>query len=196
MGISKTVFDLIDKAISLTNHTNHTDLNMCEFGQIEIRKDVGINFTVAKKYFESIGIKHTSIDIAGKFGSILIDLSKPVKSELHGKFDIVTNFGTIEHVNNSQYWAFRNMHELCIHHGVMVHALPLVGTYKGHCKYYYTEKYINDLAKMNNYMIILNEVRVKDLNKNKLQSLVCSILIKSDDNEFINENEFKKCSLM
>jgi len=194
MGISKTVFYLIDKAISLTPHGEPDGLSMCEFGQIEIREDVGINFTIAKKYFESIGVKHTSFDIAGKYGSIPVDLSKPVKSEWHGQFDMVTNFGTIEHVNSSQYWAFRNMHELCMRGGVMVHTLPLAGTYKGHCKYYYTTTYINNLARMNNYRVILNEVRIRNESKN--QSLICSILMKSFDNEFINEGEFKKCTSM
>ncbi len=45
---------------------------------------------VYKLYFESIGIKHTSIDWNGQDGALNLDLRKPIDMP---PFDMVTNIG-------------------------------------------------------------------------------------------------------
>jgi hypothetical protein len=73
---------------------------------------------LAKEYFESMGFEHISIDIHGKFGAVPLDLSKPIK-KWKGRFDVLTNFGTSEHVDD-QYECFKNMHDLVKKDGVYV----------------------------------------------------------------------------
>ena len=50
---------------------------------------------VYKKLFESLGFRHVSVDMNGKDGALPKDLRQPLKL---GTFDMVTNFGTTEHV--------------------------------------------------------------------------------------------------
>jgi hypothetical protein len=133
-------------------------LTMCELGNQHINVD-GIPYKIAKDYFKSRGIIHTSIDRNGNDGAKIYDLSQPILRCTHPipTFDIVTDFGTIEHVDN-QYHAFWNMHKLCRQGGLMIHALPLVLHWKHHCEYYYNLQFFEKLAWHNNYTIISMKV--------------------------------------
>eukprot|EP00438_Fugacium_kawagutii_P000717 Skav211036 [mRNA] locus=scaffold1434:73496:78361:+ [translate_table: standard] len=54
--------------------------------------------------FERLGFRHTSLDINGRDGAVVVDLSRmkptarPLNVSLLGHCDVVTNFGTTEHV--------------------------------------------------------------------------------------------------
>lgn len=54
-----------------------------------------------KEWFESLGIRHTSIDLNGRGGALELDLQEDLRDEL-GQFDIVTNIGTSEHVERQE----------------------------------------------------------------------------------------------
>lgn len=193
MGISRAVIDLADYVMDAARRRFGPHIRMCELGQQEIRNDTGLPYRVAKQYFESLGIHHTSIDIAGKWGALPLDLSKPLplldRSE---QYHVVTDFGTIEHVNASQYWAFRNTHNLCITWGLMIHALPLVGTYAGHCRYRYTAEALTTLAKKAGYNVLISDIRIRS----EARKLVCLVLEKTTDNIFITQPEFDVCISM
>ncbi len=114
----------------------------------------------SKSYFDSIGIKCTSIDITKCGKSIQIDLRKPINKKFHNKYDIVTNIGTTEHIDTreGQFQTFENIH-LCIKKGgIMMHFVPIARkSQQNHSPFYYNHKFFKILAKLNNYKIITIE---------------------------------------
>ena len=129
-------------------------LKMAELGNQNLREDVlGVSLA-AKKLFRSMGIDHTSIDINGKDGALPIDLSVPIgRQELVESFDMVTNFGTIEHVTR-QYQGWLNVHSLAKVGGLFLHILPETGTWPGYCEYRYGEDFFPALAACCDYEIL------------------------------------------
>ena len=90
----------------------------------------------ARKFFEDRGCEYSTIDLRGE-PTYRFDLTKIIpKTELFGQFDLVTNNGTSEHVEprSGQYNCFKNMHLLTKVGGVMMHAIPMLGSYRRHFK--------------------------------------------------------------
>lgn len=185
MGITFDTINFFHKALNFLGYSDWKKLRICEFGNQRIRNNC-VPFRTGKKYFESLGAEHTSIDLNGKDGALKYDLSGPVP--VMGPFDMVTNYGTIEHVAKSQYWPFRNMHDLTREEGVMVHAMPMVGNWKGHGDYHYSKDVIESLAKYNNYEICF----LKVLKRPEERNVLIAILKKRTDEAFISELVFNK----
>jgi len=100
--------------------------------------------------FEKVGMEYRSIDIAEGYKTTVLDLNHcglPVP--FVGKFDLVVNFGTTEHLLN-QYNAFRVMHEATKVGGYIVHSVPWLG-YSDHGYFTYTPRCFFDLAGYNEY---------------------------------------------
>ena len=89
---------------------------------------------VYKKDFKELGITHTSVDWNGKDGALNLDLRKPLNL---GKFDMVTNFGTTEHVDE-QYPVWKNIHDSLKVGGILVGETPYPGNLPGHGIWYPT----------------------------------------------------------
>ncbi len=149
---------------------------MLELGNQEL--EASSSERTAKRYFETRGVNHTSIDLNGLDGAIVVDLSKPSdRLDWIGHFDVVTNCGTTEHVDprDAQYEAFRNIHTWLRPGGIAIHVLPDVhaleeyGTWRGHCENYYSKEFVEMLAKANSYEILdmqfLNNVLIFCLRK-------------------------------
>jgi hypothetical protein len=65
----------------------------------------------ARLLYEAIGIKYGCVDVDGRVGSVVMDLNFDAVPPAHkGKYGLVTNFGTSEHILN-QYNVFKAMHE-------------------------------------------------------------------------------------
>lgn len=129
-------------------------LRMAELGNQKMRSDVLGHSVAAKKFFTAMGIDHTSIDINGKDGALPLDLRLPIaRLDLLGTFDVVTNFGTIEHVSR-QYPAWKNMHDLARTGGLFLHILPEVGSWRGHCEFRYDARFIPALAALCSYEVL------------------------------------------
>jgi SAM-dependent methyltransferase len=128
---------------------------MLELGDQMFTKELS-----GKDFFEERGVKHTSVDWNGRHGALPHDLSEPLEL---GEFDIVTNFGTAEHVSN-QRTLFRNIHNATKPGGIIVHQAPIwaVGINKRHGipKYgfqiRYSEKFFVQLGKDNGYELVEN----------------------------------------
>jgi hypothetical protein len=104
----------------------------------------------ARDLWTWLGFSYASIDIDGSLGSIPLDLnSAEVPKTLRGKYDLVTNFGTTEHVAN-QVNAFKVVHDLTALNGVMMHTLPAQGALN-HGLLNYNPKFFWALAKANDY---------------------------------------------
>lgn len=94
-----------------------------------------------------------SIDLNGEDGAIVVDLDQPVPSTFVERFDVVTNYGTLEHVNN-QFQAWKNVHHMCRIGGVMIHSLTPPGHWPRHGRYYYSQDFVIGLAKSCEYDIV------------------------------------------
>lgn len=104
---------------------------------------------MARPFWEWLGFRYSSIDVEGS-ESIEIDLNfDDAPSRHRGSFDLVTNYGTTEHVVN-QLNAFRVIHDLARVGGVMVHHLPLQGM-MGHGLINYNPKFFWMLSRSNRY---------------------------------------------
>jgi hypothetical protein len=93
----------------------------------------------------------TSVDWHGKNRALKLDLSTELKEELQG--DILTDFGTIEHVSDL-YNALLNAHNFTKEGGTMIHANPKTGTYAGHGHHFFTQDFWNAVGNICNYEVL------------------------------------------
>jgi hypothetical protein len=99
------------------------------------------------------GFKYKALDIFNGDEVILFDLNiESPPPDLIGTFDLVTNFGTTEHVIN-QYQSFKTMHELTKPGGIIYHDLPM-GGYHMHGYFNYNPLFFQHLATSNQYEIL------------------------------------------
>ena len=144
----------------------------------------------AKKYFTEIGVMHTSIDLNGNDGALEYDLGDLKQSEKFSDFDIVTNFGTSEHVKH-HYECFANIHNFCATNGVFVHSNPTTNFWTGHlyCFRWYSTEFFEELCEANGYEVIdICEFGSRDHDFVKTH---CSAK-KINDDPFISREQFKK----
>lgn len=161
MGIGLMALEFFNRSINRTIGSIN-GMRMAELGDqklwkiIRIKEDGGRVW--AKELFEAQGCHHYSIDIHGRNGSHPLDLSEPIEDEFwHRNFDIVTNFGTSEHVED-QFTCWYNIHRLGRPGCVYIHLVPEFGKYrKDHCKYFYNREFFVNLAAANDYTMIFNE---------------------------------------
>ena len=117
--------------------------------------------TSYKSYFESIGIDHTSIDMNGLDGALKIDLCNALDFE---PFDMVTNFGTTEHVR-CQEAVWRNIHNMIAVGGVLVSMTPMEGDWSWHGEWYPRPEFYHEFAN-NGYKIEYLDIGRKSPNRN------------------------------
>lgn len=107
---------------------------------------------LAKDWYTENGCGlYVSIDANGR-GDHTYDLNLPLPASIkHGTYDLVTDFGTGEHVfNQHQFW--KSLHHLTKLEGHIVFDKPAQG-YHGHCFYNYHETFFMDLAHANKYVV-------------------------------------------
>lgn len=127
-----------------------TGFTVCEFG------NQFVSFTdppsSAEAFYRRLGCgRYVSIDGNGR-GTVTADLNQSLASYKLGTFDLVTDFGTGEHVfDQAQVW--RSLHDLTKPGGYLAFDRPLQG-YATHCFYLVTEGLIADLAAANRYEIV------------------------------------------
>jgi SAM-dependent methyltransferase len=99
------------------------------------------------------GLEYVAADIFDAENTLLFDLNTDeVPNDLRGSFDLVTNFGTTEHVFD-QYRCFRTIHEFTKPGALMYHDLPM-GGYFYHGFFSYTPLLFNHIAIANHYEIL------------------------------------------
>lgn len=144
-----------------------------------------------KEYFENRGVLHTSVDLNGCHGALKVDLAKPMeRTDWKNNFDIVTNLGTIEHVEpkKAQYECFKSVHNCLKVGGIAIHFLPDIdeliknGSWKNHCNNYYSHDFVNILVNNNDYELLSLKV---------INGLICPCYRKKSDSIFMQDrNEF------
>ena len=105
---------------------------------------------LARQFWEWLGFQYASIDIDGSPNAIPLDLNyDPLPDWARKKFDVVTNFGTTEHIAN-QLNAFKIIHDLTAPGGIMIHVVPAQGLVN-HGLLKYNPKWFWMLARSNHY---------------------------------------------
>ena len=106
------------------------------------------------KLMIACGFSYCALDIFEAENTIVFDLNVQAPGDdLAGKFDVVTNLGTTEHLIN-QHQAFKTMHELAKTGGIIYHDLPLSG-YHEHGYFSYNPLLFRELADANHYNVVL-----------------------------------------
>ena len=130
---------------------------------------------IYKHVFERAGFRHVSVDINGKDGALKVDLRKPLNL---GTFDMVTNFGTSEHVSENsiegQVVCWQNILEAMHVGSVLVSITPREGAprWLRHGRWYPQEPFFTKMAEINGleierlyrdeHLIYCRAVRVED----------------------------------
>jgi hypothetical protein len=108
---------------------------------------------LAGDLFELAGFSVTCLDVFAGKRTVEMDLNYASPPDrFRAAFDIVTNFGTTEHILN-QYNTFKFIHDCVRPGGLMVHQLPMEG-WSDHCLVKYTPKFFFLLAMANEYMVV------------------------------------------
>ncbi|MNH10887.1 hypothetical protein D3C79_703780 [compost metagenome] len=151
-----------------------------QFSRIYDKKSKGVfsdehgvdNGSYTKFFYEKQGYNYDSIDIES--GTILCDLNQDLPC-LTKEYDIVTNFGTTEHIFN-QYIAFQAIHTATKIGGRMFHFLPL--NHSPHGLFNYNVDFFLSLCYANEYKII--EFKKAILPEESSDYLFCDINTRSD----------------
>jgi len=167
MGVSEMsgTLSLIEKAMVALGIPMPL-VRVCECGDQRVRifRASMKFFQTTRTIYEFFGAFYICIDLNGKHGALVLDLGKPLLPEfdetLLGSFNLVTNFGTIEHVKEGQMQAFANVHDLCTVGGIMVHCVPHVSFVHG--DWQYTTEWFEHLVAAQGYGIVSLEVTDKD----------------------------------
>lgn len=123
--------------------------SVCELGDQYITHESP--HYLAKKFYEGLGCgRYVAIDANGK-GDLTHDLNLPLKKDI-GTFDLVTDFGTGEHIFN-QFQVWKTVHLLTKAGGFIVFDRPAQG-YPIHCFYLVNECLLKDLAAANSYEVL------------------------------------------
>jgi hypothetical protein len=104
----------------------------------------------ARLLYEALGITYGCVDVDGRVGSVVMDLNFDEVPLAHkGKYGLVTNHGTSEHIMN-QYNVFKAMHEFARPGAVFVHAVPFT-VHLEHGFFNYQPNFFEALARYNSY---------------------------------------------
>jgi len=104
----------------------------------------------ARLLYEALGIRYGCVDVDGRVGSVVMDLNFDSVPDAHkGKYGLVTNHGTSEHILN-QYNVFKAMHEFARVGGVFIHAVPFT-VHLEHGFFNYQPNFFEALARYNSY---------------------------------------------
>jgi hypothetical protein len=139
MGIRKDALDRLEIDANLISQPNNR--SMLELGCQNIYASGFPEGTIAQDYWKEIGLDITTWDILACNKAIVKDLRLIIPVEK--KYDIVTNYGTLEHVEGTAadlYTAFFNVHTHCKMGGLMFHEFPLVNHWpnnEGHWGYHW-----------------------------------------------------------
>jgi hypothetical protein len=102
---------------------------------------------------ELCGYSYKALDIFDSQDTMLFDLNcDDVPADMAGAYNLVTNFGTTEHILN-QFKAFDSIHRFTKVGGVMYHDVPL-GGYFFHGYFSYNPMFFLHLALANKYAIV------------------------------------------
>jgi SAM-dependent methyltransferase len=117
----------------------------------EFRLADASGLTATKRFYAALGMtEYSSVDLGDKRADYTCNLNEPMK--LGRQFDVITNFGTLEHIFNVAN-LLTSMHEHLRTGGLFLHVLPTRGDYN-HGFYNIHSVWYRDLAAANDYEIV------------------------------------------
>jgi hypothetical protein len=117
------------------------------------------DFKDARGVWTWLGLQPTVFDIDGTPNAVPLDLNHDrAPLFMRGKFAVVTNYGTSEHVAN-QYNLFKVVHDLTRRWGIMIHHVPAQG-FLNHGLLNYNPKFFWMLARSNRYKVLYHDFSI------------------------------------
>lgn len=176
--------------------------SVCELGAQNIYDGQYPNGTYADVFYQSIGFnKYVCIDLNGENHARVLDLSLPIN--LYETFDLVTDFGTGEHVSLPEAHGFSweaafnlwwNKHMLARTGGVIISENPLTGNWPGHGVIYHTQEFYTEFAKITGYKIL--ELGLHPAMGNEIDGWnVYCVMQKTEQTAFCKKKDFMKLNL-
>lgn len=181
MGVSNLVFN---KYNQLKSKYFNSEMRLLELGDQDMIFHPYFNFKM--RQLENQNYKQwVSYDLHNREGVTIKDLSD--LSEENQKWDIITNFGTSEHVEPEigQYNCWKNMHNWLSVNGYIIHEIPEKGSWANHCRYYTDKNFFDAFTKIG-YKIIENSI----INYEQNGNLSFAFLKKIEQKEFFNYEFF------
>jgi SAM-dependent methyltransferase len=173
MGIGKKIIDFENESLREA-YLDYSQICICEMGNQEYK---GEERMPAKEYYKNhLHVKeHISFDLNNQWGALEYDLTEELPSEFHNRFDVVTNYGTGEHVPD-QYEFYANCHRVCKQNGLIINFIPHEGFWPGHGRFYFNQDTVWDMAEVFGYKILnYKNVRLHDNQEQTEGILVCYV---------------------
>lgn len=187
MGLTGFSFD------TLIKHANLNGKTMLELGDqnIYFGDEYGTYSTpYFKKHYKTL--EHICIDIKPEKHAVVKDLREPLDM---GEFDIITNWGTTEHVAPKEgkglYEAFKNVHDACKVGGLMFHENPKTGNWPGHGDHYMTKAFYSKLVELTGYELLELDEHAAMHNTTDGWNIY-AVLRKQEDKPFISKKAFNQ----
>lgn len=181
MGVTQFEIKILESILSSQEITDVIELGaQNNYATSETKKPPFMS-----EWYNKKNVRYYAIDLAGDNGSFKYDLSHPLDPEVFGSeklFDLVTDFGTSEHVvqmhdyenvrfhdghinsiypmgpikdiKMGYYHCWLNKHRLLKIGGVMVNVNPLTRQWPGHGYSYLGQAFYNELIKVSGYSIM------------------------------------------
>lgn len=150
----------------------------------------------ADKYYYKKACDYTCLDLNKENNALELDLATKLSLD---KFDIVTDFGTSEHVgingkHDSKvfYNCWLNKHNACKIGELIISENPKTGNWPGHGFNYVTEDFYKQLAEANGYEIL--EIGEHPAMNNTTDGWNIYCVLRKTQEKFMTLTNFKKLS--
>lgn len=179
----------------IANYTKPHYRHVIELGAQNMYHSDYPNAPYADGFYKSIGIdSYMCIDLNGENGAIKKNLGQPIPNFYA---DIVTDFGTSEHVGvdgkhdqRAFYNCWKNKFDMCLNGGIIVSENPKTGNWPEHGFNYVCREFYEQLAKKNGLVVLeLGECPAMG-NTTDGWNVYC-VLHKTIDVPFMKFSEFK-----
>ena len=171
MAVTKRVFEVCK------NYFQDSTKKIAELGsQYVMEGDWG---SYGPPYFKEVfsNLDITSFDYVPEGGSRFLNLSEPLPNIYRGQFDLVTNFGTTEHVKD-QYTCWKNIFDMIKPGGIIISEIPKKNNWAGHCKYYF------DISTFYSMNLDFEILELKNIFYEGQGDLIYSVMRKIHSDEF------------
>ncbi len=167
MGVNPKSADYFFNILKAAEMRDFSKVSVCILGNQNMRSPSHTIPEYNHKTFRRVLVSHgfgrvESVDINGRDESLVMDLSKPISRELVGKFDVVLDYGTLEHILYNQWQVFKNMHDFLKTCGVIIHGFLPPERSRGHGFWIYDKEFLCWIAKSCSYKIVDIQVGMTD----------------------------------
>lgn len=148
----------------------------------------------SKKFYEDLGFSdYSSIDINNEHGAIPLDLNDELKDEkLFNKFDVVTDFGSCEHVFNVSE-CYKTIHKILKVNGLIIITQAVS---RGNGYFLYDRSFLDGIVAANNYDILYSSYIVTTGTKTaSMSDKQFHIPLSKDLVDTLNLESFKKLGI-